>query len=250
MTLTTHIMLNTFPSLFLSSTSSTLFHSPFLSAIRLCGYACKTRLVVDGLAVGGHGSLLEGLGEGWVSMRGAGNILGAGTVLESEDTLCNHLTGVGADNVDTEDTVSLGISEELDHAVRVEVGLCARVGAEGERADLVLDALLLELLLVLANPCNLGVSVHDRGDGVVVDVAVASLDELNGCNGLFLGLVCKHRAKGAVTNDADVGDLGAVLLVNDKTAAVVGFKANVLKAKAGSVWATANGDENDIGVKL
>lgn len=163
-------------------------------------------------------------------MRCPGDILGRGTVLESKSTLGNHLTGVGTDDVDTEDAISLGIGEELDHTVRIGVGLCAGVGGEGEGADLVLDAGLLELSLVLTDPGDLGVGVHDRGDGVVVDVSVTLGDVLDGSDGLLLGLVGKHGTESAVTDDANVGDLGAVFLVNNKTATVVSLETNVLEA--------------------
>ena len=84
-------------------------------------------LVVDGLAVGGHGSLFEGLGERGVSVASAANVLGGGAVLESEGALGDHLTGVGADNVHAEDTVGLSVGEELDETVGVGVGLGAGV---------------------------------------------------------------------------------------------------------------------------
>jgi hypothetical protein len=133
------------------------FFSSFLNDYQPLGQS----LVVNSLAVSSHGSLLESLSKSRVSVRSSGNIFRRSTVLECQNTLGDHLTGVGADNVDTEDTVSLGISEELDHTVRVGVGLCSRVGREGERTNLVLDTGLLEFSLVLTNPGDFGVCVHD-----------------------------------------------------------------------------------------
>jgi hypothetical protein len=207
-------------------------------------------LVVDSLAVSGHGSLLEGLGKSGVSVASASDVLGGSTVLESEGTLGDHLTGVGADNVHTEDTVGLGVSEELDETVGVGVGLGAGVGAEGERPGLVLDAGLLELGLVLADPGDLGVSVHDAGDGAVVDVAVVLGDVLDGGDSLLLSLVGKHGAECAVTDDANVRDLGAVLLVDHEAATVVGLKTDLLEAETGGVGATTDGDEADVSIEL
>jgi hypothetical protein len=207
-------------------------------------------LVVDGLAVGGHGSLLESLSKSGVSVRGTSNVLGRGTVLESEGALGDHLTSVRADDVHTEDTVGLGVSQELDQAVGVGVGLGARVGAEGEGADLVLDAGLLELGLVLANPSDLGVGVHDAGDCAVVDVAVVLGDVLDGGNGLLLGLVGEHGTESAVTDDADVRDLGAVLLVDHEAAAVVSLKTDLLEAETGGVGTATDGNKADISVEL
>lgn len=205
---------------------------------------------MDGLAVSGHGSLLEGLGERGVSVASASNVLGGSTVLESKGALGDHLTGVGADNVHTEDTVGLSVGEELDETVGVGVGLGAGVGAEGEGAGLVLDAGLLELGLVLADPGDLGVGVHDAGDGAVVNVAVVLGDVLDGGDGLLLSLVGKHGAECAVTDDADVRDLGAVLLVDHEAATVVGLKTDLLEAETGGVGTTADGDEADVSIEL
>ena len=151
--------------------------------------------------------------------------------------------------MDTQYPVGLGVRKELDHTLGVEVGLRTGVGGEGEVSNVVLDAGLLELLLVLANPGNLGVGVHDGGDGAVVDVAVALSDVLDGSDSLLLSLVGKHGAEGAVTDSADVGDLGAVLLVDDQAAAVIGLKTDVVETKTGSVRTAANGDEDNISVK-
>lgn len=206
------------------------------------------RLEVDGLGVGGHGGLLESLSQRRVGVAGTGNVLGGRAVLKGQGGLGNHLTGVGSDDVAAQQPVGLGIGKHLDHAVRVEVGLGTRVGAEGEGADLVGDVLVLEFLLVLADPGNLGVGVHDRRNDTVVDVAVALLDVLDGGHGLLLGLVGKHGAKGHVTNASDVRGLGAVLGVNDDTAALVNLETSVLQAQTGSVRAATNGHEDNVGL--
>ena len=204
---------------------------------------------MDGLGVGGHGSLLESLRERGVGVACAGDVLAGGTVLDGEGSLGNHLTGTGADDVDTQNAVGLGIGDELDDTFRVEVGLGTGVGAEGEGADVVLNARGLDLGLVLTNPGDLGVGVHDAGDGGVVDVAVALLDVLNGSNGLLLSLVGQHGAEGHVTDHTDVRQLGAVLLVNDQTATVVLVDTDTLEVQALGVWPTANGDQDNIRVQ-
>ena len=57
--------------------------------------------------------------------------------------------------------------------------------------------------------------VHDAGNAVVVDVAVALCDVFDAGDGFLLGFVRQHGAKGAVADDADVGELGAEFLVDD-----------------------------------
>jgi hypothetical protein len=47
-----------------------------------------------------------------------------------------------------------------------------------------------------------------------------------------------------------VGDLGAVLLVNDQAAPVVGLEVDVVETKTGGVRAATDGNKDDVGVKL
>lgn len=47
-----------------------------------------------------------------------------------------------------------------------------------------------------------------------------------------------------------MGQLGAVLLVDDDPPTLVELQANVLQAKSGGVWPATNGDEDDVGIKL
>lgn len=210
----------------------------------------QIRLVVNRLSVSRHCCFFKRLCERRVSVTRPGDILATGTVLERQHALGDHFSGVGSNDVDTQDAVRLCVSEELDQTVGVEVGLCSRVGGEGEGADLVLDALLFQLGLVLAYPGDFRVGVHDGWDGVVVDVTVVLGDEFDGCDGFLLGLVCEHGSESAVANDADVRDLGAVFLVDDDAATVVDLEANVLKTETSSVWAATDSDEDDVGVEL
>ena len=115
----------------------------------------------------------------YMSMRRASDIFGARAVFESKYCLCDHLASVGSDDVCAKDTVSLRLSQNLDEALGVEVGLCARVRRKAEFADLVLDALCLQLLLSLANPGHLGVRVDNGGDGGVVNMTMTTLDKLD-----------------------------------------------------------------------
>lgn len=66
----------------------------------------------------------------------------------------------------SEDLVGALLGQDLYESVGIIVGLGARVGDHGEGSDVVLDALGLEVLLGLSDPCDLGVSVDDA---VVVD---------------------------------------------------------------------------------
>ena len=151
--------------------------------------------------------------------------------------------------MDTQYPVGLSIREELDHTLSVEVGLRSRVGGEGERSGFVLDIGRLKLLLVLADPGNFGVGVHNGGNGTVVDVAVTLGEELDGGNTLLLGLVGEHRSESDVSNGSNVWDLGAELLVDDQAATLIGLETNVIQAKSGGVRSASNGDKDNISIK-
>ena len=92
--------------------------------------------------------------------------------------------------------------------------------------------------------------VHDAGDGVVVDVAVAFGDVFDGGDGFFFGFVREHGAEGAVADYADVREFGAILFVDYEAAFVVEFEADVFETEAGGVGAAADGYEDDVGVEL
>lgn len=111
---------------------------------------------------------------------GSRDVFRAGAVLHCQHTLGNHLSRVGADDVYTENLVSLLLREDLDETVRVEVGLCARVGREVEFANGKLHASRFELLFGLSYPCDLGVRVDNGRDRVVVYVSVPRLEEFDG----------------------------------------------------------------------
>jgi hypothetical protein len=115
----------------------------------------------------------------YVCMRCPRNILRARTVLNGKNSLRDHLTCVRTDNMYTEQLVGFLLRYHLNLTFGVEVGLRTRVGREREFTDVVLDAGSLELLLILTDPRNLRVRVDNGWYGMVVDVTMAGLDELN-----------------------------------------------------------------------
>ena len=197
-----------------------------------------------------HRRLLERLRQRRMRMTRPPHILTRRPILNRQDALGDHLPRVRPHDMDPQYAIRLRVRQELDHAVRLEIGLRPRVGREGETAGFVLDALLLQFGFVLAYPCDLRVRVHDRGDGVVVDVAVALFDKLDRRDAFLFRLVREHGAEGAVADNADVGQLGAVLLVDYEAAFVVDFEADVFETETGGVGAAADGYENDVRVEL
>ena len=186
----------------------------------------------------------------YVGVRCPCNVLRARAILNGKDTLPDHLTRVGANDVHTQNAVGLGLSDELHDTLGVEVRLRARVSRERELADLVLDARGLELLLGLADPRDLGVRVHDGRDRVVVDVPVALGDVLHCGDTLLLGLVREHGPECHVANALDALHARVELVVDHDAALVVELDTDLVETEPLGVWPAADGDEDDVRLKL
>lgn len=81
-------------------------------------------------------------------------------------------------------------------------------------------------------------------------MAISLADVFNGRNTFLLGLVRQHGAEGDIADHTDMGDLGAVFLVDDNTAAFVGLNADIFKTEASGIRAAANRDEDNVGIEL
>lgn len=92
--------------------------------------------------------------------------------------------------------------------------------------------------------------VHYTRNSAVVDMSIPLADILDGRDALFLRLVRQHSTEGDVTDHTNVGDLSAVLLVDDDTAALVSLNSNVLKAETGGVGPAADSNEDNVGINL
>lgn len=183
-------------------------------------------------------------------MAGTTDIFGRSTIFQGQASLSNHFTSVGADDVNTEHTVSLGINDNLDHTVRVIVGTSTRVSNKWVSANLVLDAGCLEFLFGLANPGNFRVCVDDGGDGVVVDVTVAGSNHLGNGKAFVFSLVGQHGTERSIANATYVGHVRLEFRVDNDPSTVVKFNTNVFQAQALSVRTTTNGNEDNIRFEL
>lgn len=92
--------------------------------------------------------------------------------------------------------------------------------------------------------------IHDTRNSTVVDVAISLANIFDGRDTFLLGLVRQHGTEGDVANDTDVGDFGAIFLIDDNATALVGLDSDIFEAEAGGIGAAADSDEDDIGVEL
>lgn len=94
---------------------------------------------VDRLIVGSHAGLFEGLGKSGVGVASPSQIFGTGSVLDTDHSLSNHLSSSRTHDVSSQDSVSLLVSQDLDHTVSAGNGFRSRVGHEGETSFGVFD---------------------------------------------------------------------------------------------------------------
>jgi len=142
--------------------------------------------------------------------------------------------------------VGLGVSEDLDKPISIGVGARPAVSGKGEVADSVLDSSLLQLLLGLANPGDLGVCVDDGGNSVVVNVTVTSGDRLGHRDALLLGLVGEHWPRDHIADGEDALLVGLELPIDLNPALVVNINADLLESEVGGVGAATDAHQHDI----
>lgn len=205
---------------------------------------------MDGLVVRSHTCLLEGLGKSGMRVASSSDILGRGTVLEGENGLGDHFTGVSTNDPGSEYLICLLAGENLHKTLNILVAARSTISIKREGTLIILDALLNELLLAEADVGDLRVSVDDTRNSIVVDMTAFSEQMLNGCDTLFLGFMRKHRTVDDVTNSIDMRMLGLPRLVNFNLAILVSLEACLLQVKTASERPSTDGQKHNISSHL
>lgn len=130
-----------------------------------------------------------------MSMCRTSDVLRTSSILNCQHSLRNHLTSVRSNDVHSQNPIGLLLHQKLDISFGIQIGLCSRVGNEGEFADFVLDVGSFEFLFGLAYPGDFGVGIDDGGDGVVVDMTVTGFDKFDG------GDTCEEKPMSEVGDD-------------------------------------------------
>ena len=173
----------------------------------------------------------------------AGDVFRRRAEFHRDDGFRDQLRRDRAHDVDAQDFVGRRVGQEFHHARRVAQRACTAVGHERERAGLVSDAFLLELLLGLADPRDFRRGVDDPRDRVEVDVTVLAGDALGNGDTLFFRLVRQHRAAHDVAHGPDARDVRAAFVVDGHEAALVQLHADGLDAEAVGVRHAADRDD-------
>src|SRR5215472_17661801 len=122
---------------------------------------------VDRAAVDGEGGFLDGFVQGRVGVAGAGDVLRRRGKLHADDELGDQIARIRADDMGAEDAIRRLVGEDLDEAVGHGHGARPAIGHEGELANLIGDALGLQLLLGLPDGGGLRPGIDHAGNGVV-----------------------------------------------------------------------------------
>mmetsp|Transcript_35773 Transcript_35773/g.66190 ORF Transcript_35773/g.66190 Transcript_35773/m.66190 type:complete len:242 (+) Transcript_35773:232-957(+) len=198
---------------------------------------------MNGFVVGGHAGFLHSFRESRVSVASASKVFGGSTILHSNDSLVNHLSRVRAEHVNTKKAVSLLASKDLHHAISIIYCPRTAIRHEWEDALVVLNSSFFELLLILAHRGELGMSVDDVGDGLVVDVSTEASHMLNSRNSFFFSLVGKHGTRNRISNGVDVRQVRLKMIVG-LDHPTIHLDTDILKAETLEVGYASNGHQN------
>lgn len=92
-------------------------------------------------------------------------------------------------------------------------------------------------------------SIDNSRDGIIVDVASLSSDELYSSDALLLSLVSEHRSRYYITDCVDIREVGLEMFVDDNSVLVVKFNSHFLGAESVGEGSSSSGDENIVGIK-
>ena len=180
----------------------------------------------------------------------SGNVLCRTSILESDDCLVNHLTGVATDDPGAQKFVRFGAGKDLNHAICLIVGPRATVSLERENALDVGGALLLELFLGEADVGDLWERVDDARNGSVVDVASFAAELLDGGDTFLLCLVSEHWSGDDVANGVDMWLSCLPVAIDLNLAEFIGFQACLAQVESVSEWPPANTKKHDISLQV
>ena len=156
----------------------------------------------------------------------------------------DEVAGVGADDPGADDALGGLVEQHLGQALVAAQGQGAARRHPGEDAFAVFDSGGFGFVLGDPDPGDFGVGVGHRGDDGGVEVGVVAGAVLGGDLAFVGGLVGEHGLADDVADGEDVGDVGALLLVDRDETAFVDEHPRRVGADHLAVGAAADGDQD------
>src|SRR5690349_119223 len=147
-------------------------------------------------------------------MDGGTDVVRGCVIFEAKHHLGYQLRHIWPDQVRANQLVGARVGDEFHKPVAFAHRPRATVGAEGELADAILAAALLDVALGQSDDGNLGPGVDDIGNGLVVHVRALPCDRLGSNHAFLLGLVGEHWAGHAVADGVHVRHARSHFVVN------------------------------------
>ena len=183
-------------------------------------------------------------------MAGQGDVLSGRAELHRDADFVDHLARTRSDDVATQNTVGLGISDHLDETLGLEHRLRARIAHEGEFADLDRAAGGFRGFLGQADRGDFRRRIDHARNDVVVHMAMFAGDDFGGRHALVFGFVGQHRAGDRIADRIDARHRGLPMVVDLDEAAIGHGDACRLEAQTFDKGTTAGCDQNDLGRNL
>ena len=120
--------------------------------------------------ISSHGSFFDGFHESRMSMTSTSDIFSRSTILDGQDGFLDHLTSRTIQDVNTEDAIGFGISDELDQFFlgKVGVGSCSAVGHKREGTNTIFKTFLFALLFSQSNPSQFRICINNRWNSIII----------------------------------------------------------------------------------
>jgi len=189
-------------------------------------------------------------GQAWMCVNRTLQVLGACRELHCEHRLGNKFARHWADDVNAEDFVVVFRRDNFYHAGRLFHRFGPATGGKREGACLVWSATCPNFLFGLADPGNLGRSVDNGRNHVVIDLRDFTGDQVRCHNAFFGALVRQHWSPDAIANGEDTFDTGTALFVDLDKAAFVGQYSRIICKQAVSERFATNGDDEFVDIDV
>ena len=183
-----------------------------------------------------------------MGVAGARDVLGGSAELHGDDGFRDHIAGVGADQMDAEHAVGLGVGENFHETLGGLVHLGAPVRGHRKLADIVGDAGGFQFLFAFPDGRDFRIGVDHVRNGVVVHVAGLPDQDLGHRHPLVFRFMSQHRPGDNVADRPDAGDVCRVIMICDDAAALVELDAKLLEAEPVGVRHAADSDQHHIGL--
>ncbi len=201
---------------------------------------------MNGTFVDGHRCFLDCFGERGVSVAAPCQVFTAGSKIHGDRNFVDELTGVGTDDMYTQDSVCLCIGKDLDEAIGMTAGTCSTIGCESKFSCSIFSAGRFQTVLCFTGSSNFRLSVDHSRDDFVIDMTEAGKHSFNAGDAFFFGFVGQHGSANDVTDRINSAYGCLVAGTDTHKSSLVSLHADGIKSEGVDAGPSADGNKHAI----